>query len=125
MKTKDVKPCKQTLKVVLTEQESLNYGKESARMLEEKTAFEEQLQEIKDSYKGKLSACDALIHKNARLINSGYEYRSVDCEWRYNWKDSKKTLIRNDTGEVINEVDIENHERQEGFVGEKEPAEAA
>lgn len=52
------------------------------------------------------------IHRLSREVSNGKAVRSVDCELRLNHSNLKATLMRIDTGEVVEERPITEDEKQ-------------
>ena len=102
-----------SLKVELTEAEILAYSRQLAKANQDEVQIEARLKEVKDDFKHQSSKVIAEIGMLSSRINSGEEYREVECRWEYNWHKGEKRLIREDTGEVIGEQVITDYERQE------------
>lgn len=109
------KPCTEYLKVQLTDAEVLGFGKDQGRAVQEKSHLEDQLKEVKDSFKSKISAEETAIKNLSNLITNGYQFRNVECEWRFDWDDNTKTLYRLDSFTVVRFKDITLEERQATF----------
>ena len=101
------------LRVDLTQEERMNAAQASAKAVLQHGILEDQLSEIKAKFKADLEAQQALIKKNSKLVEDGYEYRHVDCEWEKVWEKGVKHLTRLDTGELVKtNIKIEPSERQ-------------
>lgn len=46
-------------------------------------------------------------------VNTGEEYRDVQCYEEFDWTKNEKRIVREDTKEVIAKYDITDYERQE------------
>ena len=101
-----------TLKCVLSQEELLKTGTELARALDEQVELEEELQSIKDSFKGKLTTAGARITSLKSIVRDKCDYRKVDCEQVFDNKTGTVTETRKDTGEVIETRKMTADERQ-------------
>lgn len=108
----DKRPCAEFLKVELTDAEILALGKDQGRALLDKSHLEDQLKEFKDSIKGKISTKETTIKHCSNLITQGYEFRNVECEWRFDWDANVKELFRLDNGEQVTMAEITKEDRQ-------------
>lgn len=99
----------------LTDAEKLAAGKELGDALEDMRRIEERLASFKAQVKAEASQKQAEIGILSQMLNTGRQYRSVDCEIRYDWAASSKTWIRLDTGEIVKVQGISDHERQQQF----------
>lgn len=64
------------------------------------------------------------ITKLSRYVNDGYDFRQVACKVLFdNPRDGMKTIVRVDTGEIVETISMEDHERQGnlGLNNEDEP----
>ena len=109
----EVRKVKEFVRCELTEQELLECSKESARAYSSKARIESDLDGIKKRFKADLEKQENIIKNKSELINCGYEYRNIDCALTFDWAKGIKTLTRLDTGEVMKEMTIETHERQQ------------
>ncbi len=107
------KTTKRNLQCTLTRDETLTYAGDLAKAEQDKISVEERLKELKDEFKLKLSQIDVEIGRKSRAINNGYEYRDIDCEWSFDWKEGRKKLIRQDTGDIVETDDISEYEKQQ------------
>jgi hypothetical protein len=53
-----------------------------------------------------------VINQLHRVVNTGKEPRMVECEWTFNFIKLEKSLVRQDTGEVISTEPLTDSERQ-------------
>jgi len=101
------------LRVQLTEKEMLQAAKNSASAFIEVQNLEDQLSGIKAKFKSDIEAQQLKMKKSSMLVEDGYEYRDVECEWRKDWGKGLKSCTRLDTGEIIKvDMKIEPSERQ-------------
>jgi len=103
------------LPVKITLRESEAYGKELAACLVEKGKLEEKRKEINAAIKPYSERAECL----SKIVDSGEEQRSVECQWDYNWAAGTRTLFRQDTGEEVDHDIIPEHERQQRLELEK------
>ena len=95
------KNIKERLKYDFTDTEKLELGRELARELGELNQFEDELKEVKASYKAKIEKSQAAINYNSHKIYSGYEYRLIDCELIKDFDAKYIMKVRLDTGETF------------------------
>lgn len=101
------------LPVTLTPEEMAEKSKALARA---QIDIEEQKLKLKDvnaDFKAKIANLTSDIGVLSRAVSNGYEYRDVECEWHFNWKDGTKKLIRTDTEEKVREDKITTEDRQQ------------
>lgn len=104
------------LPCTLTEIETRDAGKKLAHLeglLAQHTAEEK---DVKDALKAKRSSIEGQIHALAGMIRQGYEYRPVDVKIEADFHASKVFEIRQDTGEVVAERAMQDHERQRSLL---------
>lgn len=111
---------KRLLKVALTPEEERFFGKESARYRQELALANDQLDEIKGQFKGKIEGYEKEQNRIMVLLNNGYEYRDVECEIIEDFKALTIQVTRLDTGEVVEDRPMNEAERQQNL-----PMEAA
>jgi hypothetical protein len=101
-----------SLPVTLTPEETLDKGKELAKLQQDKVSAEEQAKSAAATFKDKIQGAQSSINILSRDISNGYEYRMVDCYWEIDYIKRKKILIRTDTGEVVKTEDVSASEMQ-------------
>jgi hypothetical protein len=89
------------LPVNLTEAEVLQYGRDVARAVSDKTRIEAEFDSVKADYKGKIAEQEAIVSKLSPRIHSGKETRDVECSEVKNWTRMTVTVTRTDTMEEI------------------------
>jgi len=104
---------KLNLECVLTDQEKLAYSKQLAENLSKKQRAEDTLKSFNTQKKAEIAGLDAEINLKVDKINSGREYRDVECTIFWDWDRKVKVWTRTDTGEVAHEDIISEHELQE------------
>ena len=105
-----------SLPVVLTKDELLDKSQELAKSQLDIKDAEARAKDVAADFKAIIAKLNASISILSRAITNGYEYRDVDCEWEFDYKDGVKTLIRIDTRDVVRKESISIHERQIGLV---------
>ena len=106
-------PRKVSLACKLTDTEKLQYSKSLAAAIAQKRGAEDNMKSHQTQLKAEIAGQEATINLLSEKINSGHEYREVDCVFEYNWKAKVKTLVRLDTGETVREVPIDDAEMQQ------------
>lgn len=99
-------PCR------LTEDEILAKGKNLAQYINEKNKVELEKSLSNQGYKTQLEVITKFIHDTSRDMRNGTEDRRVKCQWRYDFHESVKELVRNDTMEVIDRAKLTDDDRQ-------------
>lgn len=86
-------------------------------LVDEITALENTENEKKaeqSAFKERIDRHTAAISELSHKYAKGYEMKDVECDIRYNNPEpGKKTLIRMDTGETVETVEMTQEERQE------------
>ena len=104
------------LECILTEQEKLKYAKEMSEHVSKKHRVEDNLKSVSTQLKSEIASHEGSINSLAEKLNSGREYRMVECNVEYDFKKGVKTIIRTDTGEIAKVEEISEEERQEELV---------
>src|SRR5260221_1997707 len=105
------------LEVRLTDKEVKAAAKELAEALNQKARLDGEVETFKAQKKAEVAAIDAVIAKNAVLVNSEKEFRLVECQVGYDFQTAKKTFTRLDNGEIVRTETITNDERQQMMPG--------
>lgn len=100
-------PCK------LTEIELLNYGNELALTVQNIGTEEERQASLKQELKARLTALESKRSEIASKVARKEEYRDVEVEPMLDFLTEHYKEIRTDTGELVYERPINEHERQE------------
>ena len=100
------------LPVNLTEAEVLQYGRDVARAVSDKTRIEAEFDSVKADYKGKIAEQEAIVSKLSPRIHSGKETRDVECSEVKNWTRMTVTVTRTDTMEEIESRPMREDEKQ-------------
>lgn len=75
----------------------------------------EQLKEHRKGINGKMAAAATERGRLAHIIDTGIEQRAVECEWRDDFKQNVKRLIRTDTGAEVDTRPMTADDRQTGL----------
>lgn len=103
---------KENLKCILTEEELREVGRRMARSVQEKKEAEDALKNVKKQYEQVITGADAQINLCASKIQSGYEFREVECEVLRNYESGIIFVVRCDTGEQESSRPMTKEERQ-------------
>ena len=103
------------LRCKLTDEERLNYGQQQADALQARDQAEDEIAEIKGTYKAKILAKDAEIKVLSAALLSGHEFRDVTCTATHDYTGGIVTTIRLDTGEAVESREMTEDERQMGL----------
>jgi len=121
---KNIKKFKETrtLKVLLTDQEVLDFADQLARAVDETNRLEEEKKSLSDSFKAKITESEAKIQKLTNYVRNRYDYRPVDCEQTMDNNEGTASTVRLDTGETIEERQLTYEERQGKLFTDEEAA---
>lgn len=127
---KPIRPPKKTemsLRVEFTRDEIVDLARKQAESYGELNRAEEDKKAVTAQLKAKCDGIAARISELAGKITSGFEYRVVPCETRYDEpKPGLKTTVRLDTCDVVSVDPMSLAERQaELDLDKKQPAEAS
>lgn len=100
------------LAVTLTDPEVRRAGEKLAQLEGEVAAHVLKAKDVTDQLKSTRSSLDGQIHALAAIIRQGFEYRPVPVRVEADFEAKKVFEIREDTGEVIGERDVNEQDRQ-------------
>lgn len=101
------------LKCELTDAETADAARELAKANARRAAIEQQKKEVDSQLKGEIEAQNTVIQRLATLINTGHEFRNVECTVILDKPEAgKKTIVRNDTGEEVTVKPMTDADRQ-------------
>lgn len=84
MKTKEERPAfKMNLEAILTEAELKACAKELAESLNRKNQIDTEVATFKAQKKAEGATIAAAIERNVLLLNTGREFRMIECDWDY------------------------------------------
>ena len=104
------------LECKLTDAEKLAYFKESSEAVRSRDRAEDELATMQKQKKADIAKYDEKINRLAGYMNSGFEYRFIDCVIEYDFKAKERRWIRQDTKEIaktdiIPEADLQEEMR--------------
>ena len=102
-----------TVECVLTDEEKLKYSKELSESVSKMQRANDSLKSFSTQIKSEIASCEAKINALADKLNSGREYRSVECQIKYDFDKKEKIWIRSDTAEIAKTDIITEKELQE------------
>jgi uncharacterized FlaG/YvyC family protein len=70
------------------------------------------LKSVSTQNKAEISEFEAQMGKLSEKIRSGYEHRNVKCTKNFDYRLGTVTITRLDTGEIIRERPMDEHEKQ-------------
>lgn len=125
------KPYTEYLRCDLTDTEIADAARDLARANAKRAAIEQQKKEVDSQLKAEIAAQDTVIARLSTLINTGHEYRNIDCRIDLDTPDKgRKRIVRLDTGEEVAikpmtdadkqmALELEEEARQESIVEEE------
>ena len=113
----DIKKTKESLKCLLTEKEIREAGSSLARQYSRVAELEDEKKSVTSDFKAKIDLATAEASILARMIQNGYEFRTVDCETIWDFDSKTVSVVRQDTGETISERTMTPDELQKGLFG--------
>ncbi len=97
-----------SLQCELTASEFMDRSKSLAVKHGEQTRLENERAQLN----GKINDVKNSINKLSRIIEAGKENREIECEWIFDYERTMKTLVRRDTGEIIESDKLTQDEMQ-------------
>lgn len=111
--TPEIKKITQKLRCLLTDEEKICAGKELAEATESIETLENDKAQIVADFKAKITAAQAQISVLSNKLRSGYEFRDVACELRYDVPaKGQKQVFRLDTKKVVETAPMTEEEKQ-------------
>jgi len=118
------KATERTLRHTFDVPEKIELGGKLASILSEMAQIDADLDRIKSEFKGKTAAAEAQLNSVRDKINSGYELRLTKCEVVLDKpKAGMAQVIRLDTGDVVEEREMTEQEKQAELDIELNPTE--
>ena len=99
-------PCK------LTPDEFIARAQELAKCNEEIAAEESRGESLKQQLKSSLAAIEARRARLSSVVGHGEEVRNVQIEYTLDYTDGRALRVRMDTGEILEDRPMHDHERQ-------------
>ena len=107
------KTVKMMLECLLTDKEKLGYSKELGEAISKRNRALDSLKSFQTQAKADLAGVEANIAILADKLNTGHEYRDVECDIVYDWTAKEKRWIRSDTDVTVKTDIIPEKELQE------------
>ena len=107
----------QNLRVQLTDEELIESSKKLTDAMEKIDEVVSQKKEAVAHYKTLEEAAAGEAAKYRNEIRSGYVYRDIRCDEIKNWDKKTVTIIRLDTGEIVNSREMMPDEMQRDITG--------
>lgn len=105
---------KSNLQYRFTEAELIALGKELGESQLKLRQLDDDRKMVADEWKAKISFAEAHINSLSNKTSSGYEYRDIECTVTLNTPvDGDKTVTRNDTGEIVKIMPMDESEKQD------------
>ena len=112
------------LAVKFTDKEKIEKGSEIAELFSEVAELKDDIKSMKKGMEAQIAEKEARINKISEELRTGQEFRSVDCQWVYDFDTGIKYLIRLDSNATAKEEPITDAERQTKLeLDNPEPAE--
>jgi hypothetical protein len=122
--TDEVKTFPKLLEVDLVDEQRLAYGRELAQLDADIETLEGEKREATKSFRDSIREKKARARQVSRILREGKDEQEVPVQWNYKWSEGTKTLIRTDTGAVVERGTITDDERQMAFEMGETKAEA-
>lgn len=103
---------KRNIKVPLTDEEIVKYAKEAADKSLAATNKKEELKSFSKQRKGEIEEIETEIHNLQWKVNSGEEWRQVECTEERDIEKKVKVYKRVDTGEYVDSEPMTDYELQ-------------
>lgn len=107
-----LKTSKEWLKYEFSDEEKNELAKEMAEANEREQGLEREKTEVVAELKGRIEAAKAERLKCAGLYRTGYEYRNIECDVRYDYDKCTVEYWRTDTGELAKTRKMTPEEKQ-------------
>lgn len=103
---------KRMLMCRLSDDELMDRGREQADTYKAYCRVEAEKKDANEDFKDRLDSARKEMARLSTICKSGYESRAVECRWIYDYDHNVKRCVRQDTGEVVEEMAIPSTERQ-------------
>jgi hypothetical protein len=103
----EVLPC------ILTDEEKITKAQEMCNAHQKIDELELDLEGIKKQFKSDIEKLEKVALDLRQQVSTGKQYKDVECSIVWDFDEKKKVYVRNDTGEVVRETPISEHELQE------------
>ncbi|MBW7995330.1 MAG: hypothetical protein FVQ81_01915 [Candidatus Glassbacteria bacterium] len=106
------KPTTRQCKYFINYDDRLQLGDRFAEAEQTLQILDRELSGIKDSFKAKIKAAEAVITSCASIIRNGYETKELECEITLDYDKGMVFITRRDTGEVVENRSMTAEEQQ-------------
>lgn len=127
--TENKKQERETIKtdimVQLDEVEKLKYTSEYFSTLNKKEKLEDEKKKKVEEYKNKIGGLESRLTELKRAIETGEEFREVECYYEMDYPSQQKHLRRADNDEIVESITMTKAELQQNleYKEEDEPSE--
>lgn len=105
--------CKMSLRCTFTHDELVEQAKRLAEANRQKQRLEDDKKNIVAEYTSRITAQSLEVTVISEKVTNGYEHRDVECRVVYDQpKAGMKTIYRTDTGDVVDQRQMNDEERQ-------------
>jgi len=104
-----------SLPVMLSRDETLDYGKKLADAHQAMTELELEEVSFKQQIKSRMAIIESEIGAKSCALRQGYEHRKVKCEITMDYDHGIIRITRTDTGKEVESRKMTDSERQLGF----------
>ncbi len=108
----------QSLKCEFTSEELLDLADEMTQKMDTREKKQGEFDSIKKQYNGELSTLDEEVRVKQRLIRDKYEFRAIPCQIERDYNTKTFTLIRLDSGEIVEQRKLRTSELQRRMFNE-------
>lgn len=99
--------------VKLTKEEIAEHGDALAKANIDLEQVEKELANVKKQYAAKTTALESAVSSHSMFITTKKEWRDVECQWQFDFKNGAKDLVRLDTGEILeSQIKVTDNDRQ-------------
>jgi hypothetical protein len=110
-----IEPYLQNLKVILTKEQIADRADRAAQLLQDRDQKEEEQKATAKHAKSVIETIEAELRRLSSEVRTKATYEDVNCERRFVYESKKVQEWRLDTGEMISERDMNEHEKQREF----------
>ena len=109
-----------TLQCILTDEEKESYSSKLAQAVSDKRRKDCEMENYRTQHKAEITQFENAIVLYAEKVNTGKEFRPIECSIVYDFEEKTKTWFRKDTGEFAKDDIIPESELQEEMELRKE-----
>ena len=101
------------LKYEFSDAEITDAAKELARAAQQRASLEQRKKEVDSQLKADIEAQNSIVGRLSSYINTGYEYRDIECRIELDTPEpGKKRIVRVDNGEEVKVVPMTDADKQ-------------